>query len=79
MWVVETKGSIRERDRAKQARAESYVDQLSVATGKPWRYLFLVNDAAIGRGDVAWWANQGRYRFGDLVRYLENLPPLGQG
>jgi hypothetical protein len=79
MWVVETKGSIRERDRAKQARAESHVDQLSVATGEPWRYLFLVNDTAIGRGDVAWWANQGRCRFGDLVRSVENLPTLGQG
>lgn len=78
MWVVETKGSIRERDRAKQARAERYVDQLSVATGMPWHYLFLVNDPALNRADLAWWANQGRCRFADLVRYVEQFPTLSQ-
>lgn len=78
MWVVETKGSIRERDRAKQARAERYVDQLTIATHQPWRYLFLVNDSSLNRMDIAWWANQGRRRFADLVRHVENLPMLGQ-
>ncbi|MBF6589095.1 MAG: DEAD/DEAH box helicase family protein [Ktedonobacterales bacterium] len=77
MWVVETKGSIRERDRAKQARAERYVDQLTQATGTLWHYLFLVNDSALSRADVAWWANQGRRRFSDLVRHVESLPNEG--
>lgn len=71
LWVVETKGSVRERDRAKQARAESYCDQLTIATGTPWRYLFLINDPSINRSDIAWWANQGRRRFSDLVRLVE--------
>jgi hypothetical protein len=78
MWVVESKGSIRERDRAKQARAERYVEQLTIATRTSWRYLFRVNDTSLNRADVAWWANQGRRRFSDLGRYLDNLPPLGQ-
>jgi len=78
MWVVETKGSIRERDRAKQTRAERYVEQLTMGTQDTWRYLFLVNDSSLGRGDIAWWAKQGRRRFSDLVRYSENLPTLGQ-
>ena len=76
--MVETKGSIRERDRAKQARAERYVEQLTLATRATWRYLFLVNDTSLNRSDIAWWANQGRRRFSDLVRYIENLPQLSQ-
>ncbi len=71
-WVVETKGSIRERDRAKEARAIRYVDQLSVATKTPWAYLFLVNDSSLNRQDIAWWAKQGRRRFSDLIRHVEN-------
>lgn len=79
MWVVETKGSVRERDRAKEARAERYVEQLTSATGTTWRYLFLINDPALKRGDIAWWSNQGRCRFGDLVKHIESLPVIEQG
>ena len=49
LYIVESKGSIRERDRAKQSRAERYADILREATGEDWRYIFLVNDSSIGR------------------------------
>ncbi len=54
LYIMESKGSIRERDRVKQARAERYADILREATGDNWQYLFLVNDKSIGRQDVAW-------------------------
>lgn len=76
-WVVETKGSIRERDRAKQARAERYMEQLTAGTQTTWRYLFLVVDPSIKRNDIGWWGNQGRRRFADLVRYVDSLPVIG--
>ncbi len=77
MVIVESKGSIRERDRAKQERTERYVDLLSQATGQTWSYLFLINDNAIGRRDIPWWRGQGRTLFRDLVRHTENAPAPG--
>ncbi len=77
MVIVESKGSIRDRDRAKQERTERYVDLLSQATGQTWSYLFLINDSAIGRRDIAWWRGQGRTLFRDLVRHTENAPAPG--
>jgi len=77
LWIVESKGSIRERDRAKQARAERYVDVLRRAGRGDWRYLFLINDRSLRREDVTWWSSQGRCRFSDLVRRVENAPTFG--
>src|SRR5204863_54892 len=74
LYVVESKGSIRERDRAKEARAERYVDILRQATGDPWRYLFLINDPSVRRHDVSWWRMQGRTMFRDVVKYVANAP-----
>jgi len=45
---------------------------LSEGTGQNWQYLFLINDASIRREDVDWWRIQGRTRFRDLVRHVEN-------
>ena len=73
-YVVESKGSIRERDRAKATRAERYAAILQDATGEDWNYVFLINDSSIGRRDVAWWRQQGRTLFRDLVRYIDNAP-----
>ena len=67
--IAESKGSIRERGRAKRDRTERHVDLLRVATGQPWSYLFLINDAAIGRQDIAWWHGQGR----TLFRHSDNV------
>jgi len=72
LYIVESKGSIRERDRAKQSRAERYADILREATGEDWRYIFLVNDSSIGRMDMVWWRQQGRTMFRDLVQYTKN-------
>ncbi len=74
---MESKDSIRERDRAKQSRAERYTGILRESTGADWRYLFLVNDAGIGRMDIAWWRQQGRTMFRDLVRYTQNAATGG--
>jgi hypothetical protein len=75
MVIVESKGSVRDRDRAKQARTERYVDLLSRVTDQHWRYLFLINDRAVGREDVNWWGMQGRTLLRDLIRHVENAPP----
>ena len=77
LFIVESKGSIRERDQAKRSRAERYADILRDSTGEDWRYLFLVNDAAIGRQDIAWWRQQGRTMFRDLVNYTQNAATGG--
>ncbi|MDP9359609.1 MAG: DEAD/DEAH box helicase family protein [Chloroflexota bacterium] len=77
MVIVESKGSIRDRDRAKQTRTERYVDLLRLATGQSWSYLFLINDRAIGREDVGWWRKQGRTLLRDLIRHVENAPAPG--
>lgn len=78
LYIVESKGSIRERDRAKAARAERYAEILRGATKQNWQYLFLVNDSSIGRQDIAWWRQQGRTMFRDLVKYTENAATGGR-
>ena len=73
MYIIESKGSIRERDRAKSARAERYASLL----GEKWHYLFLINDSSIGRQDTAWWQQQGRTVFRDLVKHIDNAATGG--
>lgn len=72
LYVVESKGSIRERDRAKESRAERYVEILREVTGENWQYTFLINDGSIGRKDIAWWQGQGRTLYRDLVKHIAN-------
>jgi len=73
VYIIESKGSIRERDRAKSARAERYASLL----GDRWHYLFLINDSSIGRQDTAWWQQQGRTAFRDLVKHIDNAATGG--
>ena len=72
LYIVESKGSIRQRDQAKRSRAGRYADILREATKEEWQYLFMVNDSSIGRQDIAWWQQQGRTMFRDLVRFTQN-------
>ena len=72
LYIVESKGSIRERDRAKESRASRYAEILRDATGMDWNYIFLVNDGSIGRQDIARWQQLGRTKFTDLVNIVEN-------
>ena len=76
LWIIESKGSIRERDRVKQARAERYVELLRASGAGDWRYIFLINDRALRREDVAWWAGQGRCLFRDLAQRVANAPAM---
>ena len=77
LYIIESKGSIRERDRAKEARAERYAEILRDATDENWKYIFLINDSSIGRQDVAWWRQQGRTLFRDLIKHVENASAGG--
>ncbi len=80
LYVIESKGSIRERDRAKESRAERYVTILREATGENWQYTFLINDGSIGRKDIAWWRGQGRTLYRDLVKHIANsVTGTGEG
>ena len=77
LYIVESKGSIRQRDQAKRSRAGRYADILREHTGEEWRYLFMVNDSSIGRRDIAWWRQQGRTMFRDLVKHTQNAATGG--
>jgi type III restriction enzyme len=74
MVIIESKGSIRDRDLAKWARTERYADLLSMSTGNSWSYLFLINDSSLGREDIAWWGRQGRTLLRDLISHVGNAP-----
>lgn len=72
MIIVESKGSMRERDRAKQARAARYAALLSESDTRRWQYVLLLNDASVGRHDLGWWKKQSRTRFSDLLQHVAN-------
>lgn len=60
-------------DVAKKERAERYAELLREATGENWQYLFLHNDLSENRRDIAWWKEQGRTMFRDVVKYTQNI------
>ena len=72
--LLEVKGRFDDQDKAKARRGESYARQLRDAEGKPWHYVFLIENAAHGRKDLTWWASKSVPSVADLLRRHELLP-----
>jgi type III restriction enzyme len=73
-FIIETKGRLDDRDRAKARAAEAYCELLTEHDREPWHYLMLIENGPIGRNDLTWWQSQSATTIADLMRHHERLP-----
>jgi|GEM_PF-957663 len=72
--ILEVKGRFDDRDKAKARRGREYAETLTVADGRPWHYVFLLESPPNNRKDISWWESLSEARLADLLRRHENLP-----
>jgi SOS-response transcriptional repressor LexA len=70
--LIEVKGRFDDRDKAKARRGLEYARLLTAADGRPWHYVFLLENPP--RKDISWWEVQSVTRLADLLRRHELLP-----
>lgn len=70
-YIIEVKGRMDDRDKAKKERAEKYVSMLTEAdpNKEEWRYLFILENPQLNKKDIGWWENRSVTKLGDLYRY----------
>lgn len=73
-FIVEIKGRLDDRDKAKARAGEAYCELLTQYDREPWHYVLLLENTPVGREDITWWGNQSEQAIGDLFRRLEKLP-----
>lgn len=73
-FIVEVKGRIDDRDKAKARRGRRYCELLTEHDKEPWHYLFLVENEPLGREDITWWQGRSVKTMADLLRHHESLP-----
>lgn len=72
--LIEVKGRFDDQDKRKAQRGLAYARQLTEADGRPWHYVFLLENPPNKRKDISWWAQQSVTRVEDLLRRHESLP-----
>jgi type III restriction enzyme len=75
-FIIEVKGRLDDRDRAKARAGEAYCELLTDHDREPWHYLMLIENTPLGREDIDWWKEQSSTEMGDLLRRHETLPLL---
>ena len=75
-FIIEVKGRLDDRDRAKARAGEAYCELLTEHDREPWHYIMLIENKPLGREDIAWWQEQSSTEMGDLLRRHEALPLL---
>lgn len=73
-FILEVKGRIDDRDKAKAQRGQRYCELLTEHDREPWHYLFVVENEPLGREDITWWQGRSTKTIGDLLRHHETLP-----
>ncbi len=72
--IVEVKGRLDDRDKAKARRGERYCEMLSDYDKEPWHYLLLIENEALERNDITWWERRSLHEIGFVLKRHEELP-----
>lgn len=75
-FIIEVKGRMDDRDRAKIRRGQSYAELLTEYDYEPWHYLCLIESTQFKRQDISWWESQSSIKVSHLLRHHETLPLL---
>ncbi len=75
-FIIEVKGRLDERDRAKARRGRRYCELLTEHDSEPWHYLLLLENPQENRSDITWWEQRSAHEIAHLLRHHESLPFL---
>jgi len=73
-FIIEVKGRMDDRDKAKARRGRRYCELLTEYDSEPWHYLFLIENPSDGRTDITWWEQRSSPEISHLLRHHEGLP-----
>lgn len=73
-FIIEVKGRMDDRDKAKARRGRRYCELLTEYDSEPWHYLFLIENPSDGRTDITWWEQRSSSEISHLLRHHEGLP-----
>jgi type III restriction enzyme len=79
-FIIEVKGRLDDKDKAKAIRGRRWCEILTENDVEPWHYLMLVENSELGRQDITWWQTRAGQAIEDLLRHHEGLPliPISQ-
>ena len=71
-YIIEVKGRMDDRDKAKKERGEKYASMLTEAdpNKEEWRYLFIQENPQFDKKDISWLENRSVLKLGDLFRKI---------
>jgi hypothetical protein len=72
-FIIEVKGRIDDRDRAKARRGQGYAELLTEHDREPWHYLFLLENKSEGRDDISTWEKASSRDIIHVLRRHEGL------
>ena len=73
-FIIEVKGRIDERDKAKARRGRRYCEMLTEFDKEPWHYILLNENAPEGREDISWWEQRSSAELAHVLKHHEGLP-----
>jgi type III restriction enzyme len=72
-FIIEVKGRLDDKDKAKALRGRRWCEILTENDVEPWHFLMLVENAALERQDITWWQTRAGHTIEDLLRHHEGL------
>lgn len=73
-FIIEVKGRLDDRDKAKAQRGRRFCEELTQHDHEPWHYVMLIENEPIGRSDVSGWEGQSSVELMHLLARQERLP-----
>ncbi|WP_437730162.1 hypothetical protein [Sorangium sp. So ce1335] len=73
-FIIEVKGRLDDRDKAKAKRGRRTCETLTEHDQEPWHYLLLIENEPSGRTDITWWERLSVQEIGRLLEHHESLP-----
>jgi phage repressor protein C with HTH and peptisase S24 domain len=73
-FIIEVKGRIDDRDKAKARRGQRYSELLTEHDREPWHYLLLLENKSEGRRDISAWEEASSTKIVHVLRRHESLP-----
>lgn len=78
-FIIEVKGRMDDRDKAKARRGREYCELLTDYDNEPWHYVLLVENASEERTDITWWEQRSSVEILHVMKRHEGLPLIPKG
>ncbi len=80
-FILEVKGRLDDKDKAKAYRGRRWCEILTENDVEPWHFVMLIENPALNRADITWWQGRSVRTLEGLLHRHETLPliprPLG--